>query len=274
MDMIEQSLAVATEHHRAGRTAEAERLYREVLTLSPGHPDALHLLGVLALQSGRAEEAADLIGQAAAGDPGSTLFHANLGHALHAAGRTREAALSFARALTQLTNQGESWSTMGALAGLIRRYDDETRRAAAAELDAGYAMSDVMRRQSLLFTLSGDIEHYRKLVQAALAEPMRFSIPSLHYAYWGMAMQLFQGRPARATSAASSTATICASTACWWTRRRAATPSPAASSASSRATPSARWRSSPTRCWAPATSRRWTPSTSPAACRTSRAARW
>lgn len=193
MDMIEQTLAVATEHHRAGRTAEAERLYREVLSLSPGHPDALHLLGVVALQSGRAAEAADLIGQAVAGDAGSPLFHANLGHALHATGRTREAALSFARALVLLTNDGEGWNNVGALANLIRRYDDETRTAAATEVEARYSMGDVMRRHSLLFLLSGDIRHYRDLVNAAMAEPMRFSVPSLHYAYWGMAMQMFQG---------------------------------------------------------------------------------
>ncbi|WP_372399211.1 tetratricopeptide repeat protein [Azospirillum sp. HJ39] len=193
MDQIEQTLAVATEHHRAGRTAEAERLYRDVLDASPGHPDALHLLGVIALQSGRAEEAVDRIGQAVAGDDSSPLFHANLGHALHACGRQREAALSFARALTLLTNEGEGWGNVGALANLIRRYDDDIRHAAAAEVDAHYAMSDVMRRQSLLFLLTGDIAHYRTLVAAALEDPLRFSVPSMHYAYWGIAMRLFHG---------------------------------------------------------------------------------
>ncbi|MBY6264490.1 tetratricopeptide repeat protein [Azospirillum sp. 412522] len=193
MDQIEQTLAVATEHHRAGRTAEAERLYRDVLDASPGHPDALHLLGVIALQSGRAQEAVDRIAQAVAGDDGSPLFHANLGHALHASGRHREAALSFARALTLLTNEGEGWGNVGALANLIRRYDDDIRAAAAAEVDARYTMSDVMRRQSLLFLLTGDVAYYRTLVNAALDDPLRFSIPSMHYAYWGIAMRLFQG---------------------------------------------------------------------------------
>ena len=193
MDTIEQTLAVATEHHRAGRTTEAERLYREVLAASPGHPDALHLLGVIALQGGRPAEAVDLIGQAVAGDPTSPLLHANLGHARHAVGQTRDAALSFARALTLLTNEGEGWGNVSALANLIRRYDDETRRAAAAEVEAGYAMGDVMRRHSLLFLLDGDIAHYESLTGAVLEDPMRFTVPSIHYAFWGMAMQLFQG---------------------------------------------------------------------------------
>ncbi|WP_042695475.1 tetratricopeptide repeat protein [Azospirillum sp. B506] len=202
MDQIEQTLAVATEHHRAGRTAEAERLYRDVLDASPGHPDALHLLGIIALQSGRADEAVDRIAQAVAGDDSSPLFHANLGHALHASGRHREAALSFARALTLLTNQGEGWGNVGALANLIRRYDDDIRAAAAAEVDANYSMSDVMRRQSLLFLLTGDVAYYRTLVNTALEDPLRFSVPSMHYAYWGIAMRLFHGDVRKGDAAA------------------------------------------------------------------------
>ncbi|MBK3734521.1 glycosyltransferase [Azospirillum brasilense] len=202
MDTIEQTLAVATEHHRAGRTTEAESLYREVLAASPGHPDALHLLGVIGLQSGRPAEAVDLIGRAVAGDPTSPLLHANLGHALHATGQSRDAALSFARALTLLTNEGEGWGNVSALAGLIRRYDDETRRAAAAEVDAAYTMGDVMRRHSLLFLLDGDVAHYEALTDAVLEDPMRFTVPSIHYAFWGMAMQLFQGAARRGDTGA------------------------------------------------------------------------
>lgn len=193
MHDIQQTLAVATEHHRAGRTAEAERLYREVLAAAPGQADALHLLGVLALQSGRPADAADLIAQAVAADGGSPLFNANLGHALHAVGRHGEAASSFARALTLLCNAGEGWGNVGALAALIRRYDPQSRSAAAAVVDRNYALGDVMRRRSLLFHLDGDLRHYRDLVRAVLEEPEGFTVPSLHYAYWGMQLQLYRG---------------------------------------------------------------------------------
>ena len=49
---IEQAMRIAIGHHQAGRMAEAEGLYRQVLEQDPGYPDALHLLGVLALQAG------------------------------------------------------------------------------------------------------------------------------------------------------------------------------------------------------------------------------
>jgi len=45
-------LARALGHHQAGRLIEAEALYRELLAGQPDHPDALHYLGVLALQGG------------------------------------------------------------------------------------------------------------------------------------------------------------------------------------------------------------------------------
>jgi cytochrome c-type biogenesis protein CcmH/NrfG len=54
----------AFSHHQAGRLGDAERLYREVLEADANHSAALHLLGVLAYQTGRAEMAAGLIGKA------------------------------------------------------------------------------------------------------------------------------------------------------------------------------------------------------------------
>ncbi|HEY0837802.1 MAG TPA: tetratricopeptide repeat protein [Azospirillum sp.] len=194
MDTIEQALAVATAHHKAGRTTEAERIYREILERAPGQPDALHLLGVLALQGGRPDEAARLIGEAVAADGETALFHANLGHALHAGGRHGEAALSFARSLVQVCRRAEDGgNNLNALVTLIHRYDDATRQAAARIIAQADAPSDVMRRHSLLFRITGDIGHYRDLTRTLLDEPQRFSVPSLHYAYWGMAMQVFMG---------------------------------------------------------------------------------
>jgi hypothetical protein len=54
-------LAEALAHHRAGRTAPAERLYR-ILAAEPARAGTLHLLGLLAHEAGRAAEAVELIG--------------------------------------------------------------------------------------------------------------------------------------------------------------------------------------------------------------------
>ncbi|MFO1312296.1 MAG: glycosyltransferase [Burkholderiales bacterium] len=55
------ALPLALEMHRAGRVAEAEALYRQALTQSPGHPDALHMLAMVRLSRGAPREALELI---------------------------------------------------------------------------------------------------------------------------------------------------------------------------------------------------------------------
>ena len=57
-------LAVALDHHRAGRLDRASALYRRILDKAPDHPDALHMLGVIATSRGRPEHAIQLIGRA------------------------------------------------------------------------------------------------------------------------------------------------------------------------------------------------------------------
>jgi len=62
MATVEDMLAQALTHHRAGRLNEADLFYRQILTDWPNNPDALHRFGVLAAQLGHHEPAASLIG--------------------------------------------------------------------------------------------------------------------------------------------------------------------------------------------------------------------
>ncbi|MGA2441875.1 MAG: tetratricopeptide repeat protein [Tepidisphaeraceae bacterium] len=88
---VPQLLGLAVEHHQAGRLAEAERLYREVLEREPGNADALHLLGVAAHQAGNNETALGLIRQAVAANPSAGDFRSNLALVLRALNRAAEA---------------------------------------------------------------------------------------------------------------------------------------------------------------------------------------
>ena len=51
---LEQVFPLALGHHQAGRLAEAEAMYRQILAVHPNHAEALHLLGVLAAGAGTA----------------------------------------------------------------------------------------------------------------------------------------------------------------------------------------------------------------------------
>ena len=63
---IAELLKRAVRHHQAGQLTEAEDYYRHVLAIDQNHFDSLHLLGVVAQQSGRSDLAAHLIGRAIA----------------------------------------------------------------------------------------------------------------------------------------------------------------------------------------------------------------
>ncbi|MBB6561492.1 putative O-linked N-acetylglucosamine transferase (SPINDLY family) [Acidovorax soli] len=51
--LVERSMALAIECHRAGNYPQAEELYRAVLSLDPAHADANHNLGAIAVECGQ-----------------------------------------------------------------------------------------------------------------------------------------------------------------------------------------------------------------------------
>ncbi len=93
------TLQAALAAHQQNDLQTAERLYREVLEANEADPDALHWLGVLALQIGAAEIAVSLIGDSLKVRPGDALATANLGNAYRAQGAWIEAEATFAEAL-------------------------------------------------------------------------------------------------------------------------------------------------------------------------------
>src|SRR5882757_924686 len=85
--------------HRQGQLGAAEKIYTRILKGWPGNFDALHLLGLLKLQTGKAGEAHRLIMSALTINPGSADALANLGLVLGALKRPADALSSFDKAL-------------------------------------------------------------------------------------------------------------------------------------------------------------------------------
>jgi tetratricopeptide (TPR) repeat protein len=119
--------ANAIHHHQSGRLNEAELLYRRVLAASPGHDGTIHLLGMVACQTGRHALAVALISKAISINANIAKYHCNLGNALWHQGRLSEAAACCRDALHLLPDLPEAHNNLG----LVLR--DQGRSDAAIE---------------------------------------------------------------------------------------------------------------------------------------------
>lgn len=144
-------LQAALGHHQAGRFGDAERLYRQVLGLAPEEPDALHLLGVLTFQQGRADAALRLIERAISHRPSASAYYLNLGNVLLALGRQIEAAASYRRAAALAPSDPEPRNNLGNLlvqagqpeAGIVEL--QQALRLQPAHVNARYNLGNALR---------------------------------------------------------------------------------------------------------------------------------
>jgi Flp pilus assembly protein TadD len=110
---LQQAIELAMQQQTAGRLAQAESIYRQILAVEPDQPEALHLLGVVALQAGRLDAARELIGKAIAVRPDVAEFHANLGLVLASLGQTGPAIESYRKALELTPNLPDALGNLG-----------------------------------------------------------------------------------------------------------------------------------------------------------------
>ncbi len=107
------TFAQAVEHHRAGRLAAAESLYRKVLPTDSRHADALHLTGVAASQLGRLDEALELITQAVRERPDAAAYQLSLGQVHAAASRLDDSIAAYRQATVLAPQWADVWFGLG-----------------------------------------------------------------------------------------------------------------------------------------------------------------
>jgi predicted O-linked N-acetylglucosamine transferase (SPINDLY family) len=110
--------------HQQGKLANAQRLYLDVLRRQPGHFDAWHLLGVIALQSGQPETAIELIGKAIALDESVAAAHNNRAIALQQRGRIDAALAGFDQAIMLQPDYAEAYNNRGELLRGLGRIEE------------------------------------------------------------------------------------------------------------------------------------------------------
>jgi tetratricopeptide (TPR) repeat protein len=110
---LQQQYESGLAHYRAGRFVEAQRIYRQVLTRQPNHADALHMLGVLALDAGQLDAGIELIRRAIAICSTRGIYYRNLGNALLNKGRVDEAIAAQRHAVRLDPDNAKSHTNLG-----------------------------------------------------------------------------------------------------------------------------------------------------------------
>jgi protein O-GlcNAc transferase len=123
-------------YHQQGRLSEAERHYNAALRSEPDHFEALHMLGVIALQVGRFERGVEIIEKAVSLNGNSPIAFNNLAKGLKDLGRFEEAIVHFERAIALAPNFADAEFNYGTALHLMNRSED-----ALAHLDKAIALN-------------------------------------------------------------------------------------------------------------------------------------
>ncbi len=168
MATISEALAIAIQHHQAGRLEAAERIYRQILQAEPNQADAWHLLGVIAHQAGKHEVAVQYIGRAIGLNGNAVVFYNNLGGAYRALRKIPEAVASYRRALQLKPDYAEVHHNLGVALSDQRKLDEAVasyRRALQLKPDYAEAHNNL----GLALTDQGNLDEavasYRRALQ-------------------------------------------------------------------------------------------------------------
>lgn len=138
---MHDDLNEAIRHHERGHLEQAAQLYQQILGRNPHQPDALHLLGVVALQQGNPRQAIERISRAIALNPMAAPYYCNLAEAYRLAGQLDRAVTCCRTALRLQPDYAEAHNNLGmALLSQGNAADAAEQFRAALELRPGTAL--------------------------------------------------------------------------------------------------------------------------------------
>lgn len=121
---MQQTFQRAVQYHQAGRLAEAESLYRQLLKTQPNNAPVLHLLGLAAYQQGDTTAAVVEIGKAVAIDSNQPDYFSNLGLALRASGQPEQALEAYRKALRLAPRDAAIHNNLGSVLHALNRQNE------------------------------------------------------------------------------------------------------------------------------------------------------
>ena len=154
--------------HQKGQLGQAESIYQQLLGIDPTNADALHLLGVIALQTGHHKNAVDNIGKAIEINPNVASYYSNLGVALKELKQLDAAVASYDKAIALKSDYAEAYSNRASALKELDQLDAALISSEKAiELKPNYADAYLNKGNALqdLKRLDAAVASYDKAIE-------------------------------------------------------------------------------------------------------------
>ncbi len=169
LNPLRRMMALATEHHGAGRMKEAEGLCRRILQQKPDHVDALRLLGLIAAAAGEPDEAEALLRQSLQHAPDHQQAQFDLGKLLREQERYPDAIAHYQAMLEQYPDNPRVHFRLGASLGPAARTEEAAQayeRCLALSPKHAGALLGLGHMQKTLGHQDAAIDAYRRCIAA------------------------------------------------------------------------------------------------------------
>lgn len=163
---------------------DAQALHEDILKTQPKHYDSLHLLGVIAAETGHNQSAVDLIRKAIELNPNNAAFHSNRGIALKELKQLEAALESFDKAIAIKPDYAEAYYNRGIALAELKQFD-----AAVESFDKAIAIKPDYTKAH--FNRGAALADLRRLNAAVASYDRAIAIkPDYAEAYWNKSLAL------------------------------------------------------------------------------------
>ena len=118
------NLEEAIRLHQQGKIHQAESIYRQLLEKNPKNSDALHLLGLIAYQTGNHQGAVDMIDGAIEINPNVASYYSNLAIALIGLNQLNAAILNCQKAIELNIDFAEAYTNLGLALRELKKFEE------------------------------------------------------------------------------------------------------------------------------------------------------
>ena len=154
--------------HQQGQIGQAEAIYLQLLQIDSRNADALHLLGVIAIQTGHYVGAVGMIDKAIEVNPNAAIYYSNRGNALQELKQFDAAVTSYDKAIALKPDYADAYFNRGIALKALKQFDAAVTsydKAIALKPDYAEAYSNRGRAMRALKQLEAAVTSYNKALE-------------------------------------------------------------------------------------------------------------